>query len=99
MYSSSSFCFFLRTDLDKCFITSLEWLWTNEWNAFVCGLLSLGSRLRKPLEKPSLLLCFQLVFFSLEQETLRHLRYIYLTDFYEKRVTAPHNNKLSFMFS
>ncbi len=50
-----------------------------EWNTFVCVSLRLESLSWKALEKQCLFrgsLGFQLIFFCLEQETLRHSRYM-----------------------
>ncbi len=76
-------------------ILNFLWLWTNEWNAFV----RVSLHLENARETVSLtMLSVSTCFFSLEQETLWHSRYMIWQIFME-RATAPHYNKLSFMFS
>ncbi len=79
----------------------MNWLWMNEWNAFVRVSLRPESCSRKALENHCLfhgLLCFQPIFLSRARDFTTFTLHD-LTDFYVERATAPHYNKLSFMFS
>ncbi len=76
--------------------------WKNEWNVFVRVSLHFESRSRKALEKQYLFWYIRysfFFFFCLMQETVRCSRYIIWLTFYIERVSAPHSNNWSFMFS
>ncbi len=69
----------------------LEWLWTNEGNAFIRVSLRLESRSRKALEKQSLSAA-RYAFISLFKSRARDFTTFTLqdlTDFYVERATAP----------
>ncbi len=73
-----------------------------EWNTFVCVSLRLESLSWKALEKQCLFrgsLGFQLIFFFSSSKRFTTFTLDDLTDFYVEMTTAPHYNKLSFMFS
>ncbi len=51
----------------------VEWLWTNEWNAFAVSNRARGKLSRNSVSSAAR--CALNLFFCLEQETLRHSRF------------------------